>query len=158
MAKVTRPEPTVSWRSTVNRTLPTAEATRATATAVRVERTAAGRRPGLDRKTFTLLTVTVRRADGEPDALSLPWELHHAPGTGGTMAGLDGSRTQWRELFHEVVATNLCTGCAACVMACPRDVLDYDHAETYHPFNVELSTAADDCVHGQRGCDICTRA
>jgi len=43
-------------------------------------------------------------------------------------------------------------------MACPRDVLDYDHAETYHPFNVELSTAADDCVHGQRGCDICTRA
>ena len=74
------------------------------------------------------------------------------------MAGSDGDRTQWRELFHEVVATNLCTGCAACVMACPRDVLDYDHAETYHPFNVELSTAADDCVHGQRGCDICTRA
>jgi coenzyme F420 hydrogenase subunit beta len=37
-------------------------------------------------------------------------------------------------------------------------VLEYDHTETYHPFNVELSTAADDCVHGQRGCDICTRA
>jgi coenzyme F420 hydrogenase subunit beta len=74
------------------------------------------------------------------------------------MAEGNGSRTQWRELFHEVVETNLCTGCAACVMACPRDVLDYDHAETYHPFNVELSTAADDCVHGQRGCDICTRA
>ena len=74
------------------------------------------------------------------------------------MAGSSADRTQWRELFHEVVETNLCTGCAACVMACPRDVLDYDHAETYHPFNVELSTAADDCVHGQRGCDICTRA
>jgi coenzyme F420 hydrogenase subunit beta len=74
------------------------------------------------------------------------------------MAGPNGDRAQWRELFHEVVETNLCTGCAACVMACPRDVLDYDHAETYHPFNVELSTAADDCVHGQRGCDICTRA
>src|SRR4029450_5443314 len=78
--------------------------------------------------------------------------------TGGGMAGSDGNRTQWRELFHEVVETNLCTGCAACVMACPRDVLEYDHAETYQPFNVELSTAADDCVHGQRGCDICTRA
>ena len=74
------------------------------------------------------------------------------------MSGSDGNRAQWRELFHEVVATNLCTGCAACVMACPRDVLEYDHTETYHPFNVELSTAADDCVHGQRGCDICTRA
>jgi coenzyme F420 hydrogenase subunit beta len=67
-------------------------------------------------------------------------------------------KTQWRELYHEVVETNLCTGCAACVMACPRDVLDYDHSETYHPFNVELSTPVDDCVHGQRGCDICTRA
>jgi coenzyme F420 hydrogenase subunit beta len=43
-------------------------------------------------------------------------------------------------------------------MACPRDVLEYDHAETYHPYNVELSTAFDDCTHGQRGCDICTRA
>jgi coenzyme F420 hydrogenase subunit beta len=67
-------------------------------------------------------------------------------------------KTQWRELYHEVVETGLCTGCAACVMACPRDVLDYDHTETYHPFNVELSTPVDDCVHGQRGCDICTRA
>lgn len=67
-------------------------------------------------------------------------------------------KTQWRELYHEVVETNLCTGCAACVMACPRDVLDYDHAETYHPFNIDAATAFDDCLHGQRGCDICTRA
>ena len=74
------------------------------------------------------------------------------------MAAEDSGKTQWHELYHEVVETNLCTGCAACVMACPRDVLEYDHAETYHPFNVELSTAADDCSHGQRGCDICTRA
>jgi coenzyme F420 hydrogenase subunit beta len=74
------------------------------------------------------------------------------------MAAADGGKTQWRELYHEVVATNVCTGCAACVMACPRDVLEYDHSQTYHPFNVELSTAFDDCVHGQRGCDICTRA
>jgi coenzyme F420 hydrogenase subunit beta len=74
------------------------------------------------------------------------------------MAAKDSGKTQWHELYHEVVETNLCTGCAACVMACPRDVLEYDHAETYHPFNIELSTAADDCSHGQRGCDICTRA
>jgi len=74
------------------------------------------------------------------------------------MAAADSEKAQWRELYHEVVETNLCTGCAACVMACPRDVLEYDHSETYHPFNVELSTPVDDCVHGQRGCDICTRA
>lgn len=71
---------------------------------------------------------------------------------------MDDAKTQWHELFHEVVQTGLCTGCAACVMACPRDVLGYDHAVTYQPFNVEGSTRADDCVHGQKGCDICTRA
>jgi coenzyme F420 hydrogenase subunit beta len=74
------------------------------------------------------------------------------------MSAADSGKTQWQELYHEVVATDLCTGCAACVMACPRDVLDFDHTASYHPFNVELTTAFDDCVHGQRGCDICTRA
>jgi coenzyme F420 hydrogenase subunit beta len=64
---------------------------------------------------------------------------------------------QWKELYHEVVSTNLCTGCAACIMACPRDVLDYD-VKSYHPFNFEDSTPFDDCIHGQRGCDICTKA
>lgn len=64
---------------------------------------------------------------------------------------------QWKELYHEVVSTNFCTGCAACIMACPRDVLDYE-LKAYHPVNVEDSTAFDDCIHGQRGCDICTKA
>ncbi|HJR19124.1 MAG TPA: Coenzyme F420 hydrogenase/dehydrogenase, beta subunit C-terminal domain [Actinomycetota bacterium] len=71
----------------------------------------------------------------------------------------DGERAygQWNELYHEVVSTNLCTGCAACIMACPRDVLEYELA-SYHPFNVEDTTPFDDCIHGQRGCDICTKA
>lgn len=71
---------------------------------------------------------------------------------------MDDAKTQWHELFHEVVQTGLCTGCAACVMACPRDVLGYDHAVTYQPFNVEPTTLADNCVYGEKGCDICTRA
>jgi len=75
------------------------------------------------------------------------------------MTPTDGDRAygQWKELYHEVVKTNLCTGCAACIMACPRDVLEYELA-SYHPFNVEETTPFDDCIHGQRGCDICTKA
>jgi hypothetical protein len=46
MAKVTMPELTVSFKAMVSSTLPTAEAPRATPTAVRVERTANGRLPG----------------------------------------------------------------------------------------------------------------
>lgn len=66
-------------------------------------------------------------------------------------------KTSWRDLYKQVVQSNLCTGCGACVMACPRDVLDYDHAN-YRPVNVEPTTSAGQCAHGARGCDICTRA
>ena len=36
---------------------------------------------------------------------------------------------QWLELFDEVVTSGLCTGCAACVIACPHDVIGYNHVE-----------------------------
>lgn len=62
----------------------------------------------------------------------------------------------WRELYHEVVQTGLCTGCAACVMACPQDVLGY--TRDYLPVQIGEGMAADQCVIGDRGCDICTRA
>jgi coenzyme F420 hydrogenase subunit beta len=62
----------------------------------------------------------------------------------------------WRELYREVVDTGLCTGCAACVMACPRDVLGY--TDDYFPVQVGEGMAHDQCVIGDRGCDICTRA
>ncbi len=62
----------------------------------------------------------------------------------------------WRELYREVVDTGLCTGCAACVMACPRDVLGY--TEEYFPVQIGEGMAHDQCVIGDRGCDICTRA
>jgi coenzyme F420 hydrogenase subunit beta len=65
--------------------------------------------------------------------------------------------TQWRELYHEVVQTNLCTGCAACIMACPQDVLDY-RVSDYHPVQIGDGMGVDECFHGDRGCDICTRA
>jgi coenzyme F420 hydrogenase subunit beta len=62
----------------------------------------------------------------------------------------------WRELYREVVDTGLCTGCAACVMACPRDVLGY--TDDYLPVQIGEGMAVDQCVIGDRGCDICTRA
>jgi coenzyme F420 hydrogenase subunit beta len=62
----------------------------------------------------------------------------------------------WRELYREVVDTGLCTGCAACVMACPRDVLGY--TDDYLPTQIGEGMAHDQCTIGDRGCDICTRA
>jgi len=62
----------------------------------------------------------------------------------------------WRELYREVVDTGLCTGCAACVMACPQDVLGY--TDDHYPLQVGDGMAHDQCAIGDRGCDICTRA
>ena len=43
-------------------------------------------------------------------------------------------KPQWAELFTEVVTSGLCTGCSACVIACPYDVLGYDDADgVYKP-------------------------
>ena len=68
-------------------------------------------------------------------------------------------KVHWTHLFHEVVTSGLCTGCAGCIVACPHDVLAYDETEGhYKPFNIEEGTAADECSHGDRGCTLCTRA
>jgi coenzyme F420 hydrogenase subunit beta len=66
---------------------------------------------------------------------------------------------QWKELYEEVIDTGLCTGCAGCVIACPHDVIGYDHRSGgYKPFHLEDELGPTDCGHGQRGCTSCTRA
>jgi coenzyme F420 hydrogenase subunit beta len=66
---------------------------------------------------------------------------------------------QWKELYEEVITTGLCTGCAGCVIACPHDVIGYNHEEgQYKPFHLEEELGLDDCIHGQKGCTSCTRA
>ena len=68
-------------------------------------------------------------------------------------------KPQWKELFSEVVTSGLCTGCAACVVACPHDVLDYESANgVYKPWHLDIDGGREDCTHGVKGCTMCTRA
>lgn len=68
-------------------------------------------------------------------------------------------KAQWAELYSEVVTSGLCTGCAACIIACPHDVLGYNTEDgAYKPFHLEEELGPSDCIHGIKGCTSCTRA
>ncbi|MGD0084082.1 MAG: Coenzyme F420 hydrogenase/dehydrogenase, beta subunit C-terminal domain [Acidimicrobiales bacterium] len=68
-------------------------------------------------------------------------------------------RPHWVHLLREVVTSGLCTGCSACIVACPYDLLEYDDTHgRYKPFHVEAEGGAEDCTRGQKGCTLCTRA
>ena len=69
-------------------------------------------------------------------------------------------KLHWSHLYQEVVTSGLCTGCSACIIVCPYDVLGYDDKQSAStsPFHLAEMGGADNCTHGEKGCTMCTRA
>jgi coenzyme F420 hydrogenase subunit beta len=64
-------------------------------------------------------------------------------------------RKHWKHLYEEVVATEVCCGCAACVVACPHKVLDF---RDFDPIQTDGRSPFDNCIHGEEGCSLCAMA
>lgn len=64
-------------------------------------------------------------------------------------------RTHWKDLFEEIVSTEICCSCSACIIACPHNVLEL---HDFDPVQINLDSPLDDCVHGQTGCSLCAMA
>jgi coenzyme F420 hydrogenase subunit beta len=73
-----------------------------------------------------------------------------------TEDGLDKSnRKHWKHLYEEIVATEICCGCSACIVACPHKVLEL---QDFDPVQIDERSPFDNCVHGEEGCSLCAMA
>ena len=64
-------------------------------------------------------------------------------------------RKHWKHLYSEIVATEICCGCSACIVACPHKVLELND---FDPVQTDLNSPFDNCVHGEDGCSLCAMA
>jgi coenzyme F420 hydrogenase subunit beta len=64
-------------------------------------------------------------------------------------------RKHWKHLFSEIVATEICCGCSACVVACPHHVIEM---RDFDPVMQDLTLGHDNCIHGEKNCSLCAMA
>lgn len=64
-------------------------------------------------------------------------------------------RKHWKHLYEEIVATEICCGCSACIVACPHKVLELSD---WDPVQTDALSPFDNCVHGEEGCSLCAMA
>ena len=67
----------------------------------------------------------------------------------------DSERKHWKHLYSEIVATEICCGCSACIVACPHKVLEL---RDFDPLQMDFNSPFDNCVHGEDGCSLCAMA
>lgn len=64
-------------------------------------------------------------------------------------------RKHWKHLYEEIVATEICCGCSACIVACPHKVLELND---FDPVQTDERSPFDNCIHGEEGCSLCAMA
>src|SRR5688500_15583846 len=64
-------------------------------------------------------------------------------------------RKHWKHLYEEIVATEICCSCSACIVACPHKVLEL---QDFDPVQTDGRSPFDNCVHGEEGCSLCAMA
>ncbi|MGH2768989.1 MAG: coenzyme F420 hydrogenase/dehydrogenase beta subunit N-terminal domain-containing protein, partial [Actinomycetota bacterium] len=67
-------------------------------------------------------------------------------------------RKHWRHLQQEIVATEICCGCAACVVACPHHVIEMQDFDPVQVGEENAGGGPDYCVHGEKSCSLCAMA
>jgi coenzyme F420 hydrogenase subunit beta len=64
-------------------------------------------------------------------------------------------RKHWKHLYEEIVSTEICCGCSACIVACPHKVLEL---RDFDPIQTDATSPFDNCLHGEEGCSLCAMA